>query len=120
MSSNTFEVTLNLKIITRLRAHDRLDTTTPIFRIHTNNMIPQWLYRWWNSSNRAHDISRIEALYASAFEILETSDRDRIEDDLQESVSGLKALLTTYDNDATTQARLDVIIDNINRMLNQD
>ena len=40
--------------------------------------------------------------------------------DLEQSLTGLKALSTTYEDDATIQSRIEVIIDGINHVLGQE
>ena len=120
MDNPHIDTILNLKIISRVRAFDRLDTTTSVFHIrNASSYIPQWLYRWWTSSSREHDVSRLEALYKNAFEVCNGPDRNIIIQDLEQSIAGLKALNTTYDDDATIQSRIELIIDNIENILKE-
>lgn len=121
MDNPHLDTILNLKIVSRVRAFDRLDTTSPIFRIrNASYLVPQWLYRWWTHSSRAHDVSRLEVLYKNAFDICSSDDRGLIMNDLEQSLTGLKALSTTYEDDATIQSRIEVIIDGINHVLGQE
>lgn len=121
MDNPHLDTILNLKIVSRVRAFDRLDTTAPIFRIrNASYLVPQWLYRWWTHSSRAHDVSRLEVLYKNAFDICDGDDRALIITDLEQSLTGLKALSTTYEDDATIQSRIELIIDSINNVLNDE
>ena len=116
---------LNLKIISKLRAHDRLDTSQTVFRIHSSTyFIPLWVIRWWTRGSREHDVARIETLYKEAAEFINMEDNDdgersQIMTAMDQSVSGLRNICTTYDGDATIQSRVEVIIDNTERLLEQ-
>ena len=121
MDNPHLDTILNLKIVSRVRAYDRLDTTTSIFKIrNASYLVPQWLYRWWTHSSRTHDVSRLEVLYKNAFEICESDQRDTVLKDLEHSLTGLKALSTTYEDDAQTQSRIELIIDNIEKVLQEE
>ena len=121
MENPHLDTILNLKIVSRVRAFDRLDTTTQIFKIYNASfIIPQWVYRWWTRSSRAQDVTRLESLYKNAFEICDSDDRNMVINDLEQSLSGLKALSKTYEDDATTQSRIEVIMDHIAKVLEDD
>lgn len=113
---------LNLKIISKLRAHDRLDTSQPVFKIHSATyLIPLWVIRWWTRGSREHDVSRIETLFNDAAEIL-NSDTDegrksQIADAMEQALNGLRNLCRTYESDATIQSRVEVVIDNAERTI---
>lgn len=125
MNNSYLEILLNLKVISKLRAHDRLDTSQSVFRIHGSNyFIPLWVVRWWTRGSREHDVSRLESLYKSANEVVNDDDteenrRSQILTALEQSTSGLRNICTTYDNDATIQARIEVIIDNAEQLIEQ-
>ena len=109
------ELFINLRVLGKIRAHDRLDTSGPTFRIYTAGFVPLFLYRWWHRSSRERDIARIEEVYDSAFKIFEDDERDthRIQREMELSVSGLRSLCTTYEDDATVVARLEMLVDRI-------
>lgn len=123
MNNSYLEILLNLKVISKLRAHDRLDTSQAVFRIHGSSyLIPLWVVRWWTRGSREHDVSRLESLYKSATEYIndeETEDnrRTQILTAMEQSTTGLRNICTTYDNDATIQARIEVIIDNAEQLI---
>lgn len=115
---NTFETTLiNLRVLSSLESHYRLDTTESLFKIHqAANWIPVWMKRWWASQNRQTDISRIQSLYQKAIEFLKENHEARATRMLQyvnDSKTGLQNLKTTYTNDKTMVALIDVILDSV-------
>ena len=118
--SDLQNVLINLKVLESLKSHVRLDTTETLFRIHTTvTWVPTWAKRWWSVQSRVTDISRIQNLYARAIQSVADGhhDSERIKKYLTNSIQGLKNLKITYANDVTTSALLDVIIDNITRLL---
>jgi hypothetical protein len=114
----TFETTLiNLRVLSSLESHYRLDTTETLFKIHqAANWIPVWMKRWWASQNRQTDISRIQSLYQKAIEFLKEPDEAksaRMSQYVSDSKNGLQNLKTTYTNDKTMAALIDVILDSV-------
>ena len=72
--------------------------------------------RWWASQNRQTDISRIQSLYQKAIEFLKENHEARATRMLQyvnDSKTGLQNLKTTYTNDKTMVALIDVILDSV-------
>jgi hypothetical protein len=112
-------ILINLKVLQSLQCHTRLDTTESLFKIHTAaSWVPAWVKRWWASQNRVTDIGRVRNLYSRASEHIGTDgDNGRMKEYLKLSLPGLNNLKTTYNNDVTTAALIDVIIDNVNRLL---
>lgn len=107
---------INLRVLSKLQCHARLDTTQPLFRIHTPAAwIPAWLKRWYAAQNRVTDISRIRNVYTKALE--HAPNNERVREYLRLSLDGLVNLKTTYVNDVTTVALIDVIVDNVNTVL---
>lgn len=115
---NVYEKTLiNLRVLQSLECHNRLDTTQPLFRIHTAvEWIPAWVKRFWAQQSRSTDLSRIQNLYTDALTMMREGHphSERINQYLSESQKGLENLKTTYRNDPTVIARIDVILDSAN------
>ena len=118
--SDLQNVLINLKVLESLKSHVRLDTTESLFRIHaTHSWVPSWAKRWWSTQSRVTDISRIQNLYSKAIKLVVDvhPDSERIQKYLSNSIQGLKNLKITYANDVTTAALLDVIVDNVTRLI---
>ena len=117
---NFENVLINLRVLQSLQCHNRLDTTQPLFKIHTPlQWIPTWAKRWWAQQTRMTDISRIQRLYHEASTHIRQnhSQADRLKTYLNESTRGLENLKTTYENDPTIVARIDVILDSVQQIL---
>ena len=114
---DVFERTLiNLKVLQSLQCHNRLDTTQPLFKIHTTaEWIPAWIKRWWAQQTRTTDLSRIQSLYNDAMTMMNERhpQAERLQVYLSESRKGLESLMTTYRNDPTIVARIEVILDSV-------
>ena len=113
-------ILINLRVLSRLQCHTRLNTTETLFRIHTPaNWIPTWAKRWWSAQNRVTDISRIRNVYTNSIKYVNSnhSESDRIKKYLKDSLNGLNNLKTTYVNDVTTVALIDVVVDNVTQLL---
>lgn len=112
---DVFERTLiNLRVLQSLQCHHRLDTTEPLFKIHTAaEWIPIWAKRWWAQQNRSTDLSRIQSVYNDALSLLndQHEQSERIQQYLIDSRKGLESLMTTYRNDPTIVAHIEVILD---------
>jgi len=113
-------ILINLRVLQSLPCHARLDTTAVLFRIHTQAAwVPTPIKRWWAAQNRVTDINRIRTVYSKAITHVESNSNDceRVKEYLQQSLSGLKNLKTTYRNDVTTVALIDVVIDNVEHLM---
>ena len=107
---------INLKVLQSLNTNVRLDTTETLFRIHSAGAwVPTFLRRWWAQQNRLTDITRIQTLYQKAIKHVKEKHADsaRIKKYLDESKNGLTNLKTTYRNDPTVMALIDVILDSV-------
>ena len=107
MNANIF---INLKVITCLEPFQKLNTRAPLFQIKKYKYLPEWLYRFLDGSSRESDFGRINDLYASA---IRNKDHPNMETHLRESVRGLESLKKTYENDITTVARIETLIEHI-------
>ena len=122
---DVFETTLiNLRVLKSLECHARLDTTERLFKIHTaSQWVPIWVKRWWASQNRQTDIYRIQSLYQQAVECANqcsSTDATRMREYIEGSKRGLQNLQTTYTNDKTMVALIDVILDSVEQAGGRD
>ncbi len=110
---------VNLKVLSQLEPFQKLNTRRTHFQIQTYHTgyftIPEFVLRWWVGSNRESDFVRLKELYQSAIKILE-SDKEMISH-LQASLKGLESLKKTYENDTTTKAKIDWLIQTVHRCI---
>jgi hypothetical protein len=104
---------INLKIISKLQPHMRLDTSSTLYRIYdARGIIPIWAIRWWAGYNRKQDISRLSTLYEKAIEIARTNNQlVQLSDAVKNSISGLENLKVTYEDDLTIVSNLEYIVE---------
>lgn len=113
---------INLRVLQSLQCHNRLDTSNTLFKIHTPaQWLPAWIRRWWGSQTRLTDISRIQTLYSEAQKYIEArrNNHERLKTYMSESLRGLRNLQTTYMNDPTAVALIDVILDSVECLVSQ-
>lgn len=111
-------VWVNLKILAQLKPFEKLGTRRTHFEINPSTTIPEAIYRWWNGANRESDFNRIKDLYKEAEKIKE-NEKERMIEHIRNSVKGLQSLQKTYENDITMKARIDCLIDDVNKILTQ-
>jgi hypothetical protein len=107
---------INLKVLQALNTNVRLDTTETLFKIHSAGAwVPTFIRRWWAQQNRLTDITRIQTLYQKATRLVieRNPQSERIQKYLNDSKQGLANLKTTYRNDPTVMALIDVILDSV-------
>lgn len=107
MNINTI---INLKVITCLEPFQKLNTRAPLFQIKQYRYFPEWICRFIDGSSRDSDFGRINDLYASA---IHNKKQPNMESHLRASIRGLKSLKKTYENDTTTVARIETLIEHI-------
>lgn len=110
---------INLKVLSKLRPHQRVNTTGSLFHI----MSPAqtfWISisRWWSGARRTVDIARIQTLYETAISELESAeDPSILLHAMRESIVGLDHFKTTYDGDVTAIANIEYICDVVSATL---
>ena len=116
---------INMKVISKLQPHVRLDTSAKLFKIYVPTAyMPVWIQRWWAVHNRKTDIARVTLLYEEVFKLAEKG----VEDDdkvllmtaLKESINGLNNLKTTYEEDITCAASIEYIIERIGPYITEE
>ncbi len=109
---------VNLKVISKLEPFQKINTRSRLFQI-TQTDISSSLFesisRWWSKSSRSSDFDRIKDLY----ELAEKSndDNERLVIHLKDSLKGLHSLQKTYEDDITLKARIDCLIDYVNKTI---
>ncbi len=110
---------INLKVLSKLRPHQRIDTTASLFSICSPTQ-SIWLSitRWWTGARRTVDIARIQTLYEKAItEVTQTDDASVILNAMKDSLVGLEHFKTTYEGDSTSVANIEYIIDVVSATL---
>lgn len=116
------EVTfVNLKVLAKLEPYQKLNTRRTHFQISTPAIsnsyvaLPEFVLRWWAGSNRENDYIRLKELYFAAIDILKTNEKkEQIRAAIEDSKKGLESLQKTYENDVTTKAKIDWLLDHVN------
>ena len=117
MDSQKFnEIIVNLNVLSELKEKNKLTTKETFFNIDTSNAYLQSGLRWWYGNSRDESISKINILINEAFKFYKS--KPEIISYLTKSKSGLENLKKTYNDCAKSQARITIIIDEINRFIN--
>lgn len=117
----------SLKILGRLRQHERVSTTGDIVRIDGQQGMVQAIRRWWKGENREKNLETIGRIVDSAFAQLEmirtqTTESNkvfalRLRTELSSTMQGLENLQSTYEDDSVSHARIEVLVDRIRTRL---
>lgn len=119
---------VNLKILGTVKSYNKLSTKQEFFEIvgpSQVTLIPICLQRWYAGENRQDAILKIQDLYLESSALLhnpeiDISEKKRLREHVVQSLNGLVALQKTYEGDATTVAKLDVICDTARCILKGD
>lgn len=121
---------VNLKIIGKIRTHERIATRGGYgMSIESNDKI-QCLRRWYYGETRDHNIDCVSTLLDAAFNQLKLRlDKDDLNDDdtrfvnrlhmeFKNTRNGLQNLATTYASCSVSSARIEHLIDLLERHTN--
>jgi len=119
MTESLDSLYVNLKILSGVKSYNRISTKQEYFEIvgpTQSTLVPICLQRWYSGENRQDAIIKIQELYMSAADVLNSSsikvaEKKRLREHLMASLNGLIALQKTYEGDPTTIAKLEVICD---------
>ena len=109
------EIVVNLNVLSELKEKNKLTTKETFFNIDTSHTYLQPGLRWWYGNSRDVSIDKINSLVTEAFKFYKSN--PEITDYLSKSKTGLENLKKTYNNCAKSQARINIIIDDIDRFL---
>ena len=123
----------SLKIVGRIRQHERLSTTGSIVRNDGQQTHTQALRRWWAGENRERNLEDVRRLVDTAFhdlDLLRSKDEEqeasnkvyaiRLETELRAAMRGLQNLKSTYEDDSVSSARIDVLCDRITTQIGEE
>jgi hypothetical protein len=108
------ELYTNLSLISKIEVGDKLVLKNNYITIDKSYL--GFFSRWINNVGRDETLKYIANLLNFSFTYLtDESEKSRILNYLQLSLNGLNNLKQTYFNDKLVQAKIDVIIENINK-----
>jgi len=107
------DIYINLSVISKIEVNNKLiidDIYITIDKTYFN-----FISRWFSNSSRDESIKYISYIINSSFIYLNhLTEVDRLNNHLQLCLNGLNNLKQTYISDKLMQAKIDVIIGNIN------
>lgn len=107
------ELIINLKVLSKLDKNNKLTTKEKFLNLQSSYMLPEFLSRWWNGDNRDESLKFLDNLATKSIKLLK--ENDDLLQNIKESLIGLENLKDTYSKCTQTNARLDVIIEKINK-----
>jgi hypothetical protein len=116
------EIIINLKILEKLDKNQKLITRGAYLNIEPSSLIPECLRRWNRQDNRQETIKKINSVINTAITYLKTNNDENIfnvKEYLEKSVTGIQNLKETYSICTQTCSRLDIIIDKINKYIEE-
>lgn len=118
-------VWINLKVLSQLPAFSKLNTFHDLFYIEKPSFYnPIGLWRMFRGDNRQLAIKRIDGLIEKAELVIKsfqnTAIENNLKDHLKESIKGINNLKKTYEEDPTTIAALERLLDKINQLTTND
>lgn len=110
------DVYINLALLSKIEVGNKLKLHNSHITIDTSYL--NFITRWFTNSNRDETLKYITQIINKSFEYLQSpdiidSDKLRILNYLTISINGLNNMKQTYMNDKLIQAKIDVIIENI-------
>ena len=107
------ELIINLKVLSKLDKNNKITTKEKFLNLQSSYMLPEALSRWWNGDNRDESLKFLDNLATKSIKFL--NENDDLLQNIKESLIGLENLKDTYSKCTQTNARLDVIIEKINK-----
>lgn len=117
LSGESDQILLNLKMVAKIRQHERLSTRNNVAVVEKNGLM-QGIWRWLHGERRMLNLQFVTEVFNRAFGYLETHPGDRrMLDEIQNACDGLRNLMITYEDDPLTVAQTQVLLDNIQARL---
>tara|TARA_B100000674_G_C37104200_1_gene585987 strand:+ start:30 stop:473 length:444 start_codon:yes stop_codon:yes gene_type:complete len=107
------ELIINLKVLSKLDKNNKLTTKEKFLNLQSSYILPEAISRWWNGDNRDESLKFLDNLATKSIKFL--NENDDLLQNIKESLIGLENLKDTYSKCTQTNARLDVIIEKINK-----
>ena len=107
------ELIVNLKVLGNLQKNTKIITKDKFLNIENSTFIPESIKRWIRGDNRDEIIKKIDIIVSKA--ISYQDEKKELTPYIQKSLSGIINLKETYSTCQLTIARLDTLIDKINK-----
>ncbi len=107
------ELIINLKVLSKLDKNNKLTTKEKFLNLQSSYLLPEAISRWWNGDNRDESLKFLDNLATKSIKFLK--ENNDLLQNIKESLVGLENLKDTYSKCTQTNARLDVIIEKINK-----
>ena len=119
LSAEVDQILLNLKMIAKIRQHERLSTCNNVAVVEKNGLL-QGTWRWIRGERRGLNLQFVDGVFDRAFAYLELHpDDSRVREEVDLATKGLVNLQITYEDDPLTVARTQVMLDNIRDRMNK-
>ena len=110
------EILINLKVLESLEINKKLVTRDTYLNVETDKIIPVGIRRWWRQDDRNETLRKIDDIVDKALRLRDDKGKSEVIDPyLINSIKGLRKLKQTYSLCVQTCARLETIINKINR-----
>ena len=134
MAKGTHTLFCNLKVIGNIRQHERVQSRGGDVLDISRHTILEGLTRWWHGESREHNVSAIRSVLDCAFGhiniLCDNAHRaamheqdlammQRLERELRAARGGCASLLSTYEADTVTCAKVTCMIEEIDQHLNR-
>lgn len=107
---------INLKVVSKLKRGEKLNTRFYRFTIESTNLLStSAIFRWLNGESRDQTIDALDSLISSCVNQNGLSERENTDlvEQLLSASEGIKNLAQTYKDDQTTCAGIEMILEKI-------
>lgn len=115
------EIIVNLKLLEKLDKNQKLITRGSYLNIESRSLVPEFIRRWNRQDSRHETIRKITSVVNFAIGYIQNGSNPEhvfnIKEYLEKSKVGISNLKETYATCNQTCARLDVILDKIDKHL---
>tara|TARA_Y100000389_G_C17468694_1_gene528173 strand:- start:2358 stop:2792 length:435 start_codon:yes stop_codon:yes gene_type:complete len=125
MSDSTDSLFINLKVLAQIKPSHQLNSQNDLLYIESNEISPlTWIRRLFFGDSRERTLSRISEIiiqcdqYCTLYCQYEIKIK-RMHAHLESTCQGLENLKKTYENDITTTACLDNLVDKIQHIISK-
>ena len=110
------EIIVNLKLLESVQKMQKLTTRDVFLNIEPPSLIPECIRRWKRQDGRDTTIKKINEIVNYAIDLIKESKDITMKEYLIKSTQGIANLKETYVNCKQTCARLDTILDKIQKI----